>query len=88
LFQINSDFFVRIYFVIFFVRIYFVIFLSEFIQFNYGKYSDEEMYKYAVSQRADYIHDNEISTISRVSNFVGYHRHDKYVEIIITNTLS
>jgi len=62
--------------------------LCEFIRFNYEKYSDEEMYKYAVSQRSEYIPDEEINTVKRVSNFVGDHRYDKNVEIIITNVLS
>jgi hypothetical protein len=62
--------------------------LCEFIRFNYEKYSDEEMYKYAVSQRSEYIPNDEINTVNRVSNFVGDHRYDKHVEIIITDVMS
>ena len=53
------------------------------IEFNYGKFSEDEMDKYGSRQRAEHLSDDESSTIKRVDQFVGNNRNNGYVENVI-----
>lgn len=60
----------------------------EHILYEYGKYSEDEMYKYECDQRDTHIPDDENTTVKRTSQFVGNNRNNGYVDKVLINTFN
>jgi uncharacterized C2H2 Zn-finger protein len=60
----------------------------ESVEFDYGKYSDDEMYKYGTNQREEHLSENDSNTLKKISQYVGNHRNDGYVDNVIIVSLN
>jgi uncharacterized C2H2 Zn-finger protein len=57
------------------------------INYEYGSFSDDEMYKHSVSQRISHISDDNINIIKKVDRYVNNTRNNSNVENVIKSIL-
>ena len=57
------------------------------IEYDYGKFPDDEMEKYGSNQRAEHLSDDESSTIKRVDQFLGNNRNNGYVKNVVKGNI-
>jgi hypothetical protein len=55
----------------------------KYIDYDYGSFSEEEIYAEGLSQRNEYIQKNEIDTIKNVDKFVGNNRNNKILDNVV-----
>jgi hypothetical protein len=60
----------------------------ESVEYDYGKYSEDEMYKYGTNQREEHLSENDSNTLKKISQYVGNHRNDGYVDNVIIVSLN
>jgi hypothetical protein len=60
----------------------------ESVEFDYGKYSEDEMYKYGTNQREEHLSEDDSNTLKKISQYVGNHRNDGYVDNVIIVSLN
>jgi hypothetical protein len=60
----------------------------ESVEFDYGKYSEDEMYKYGTNQRDEHLSNEESNTLKRTSQYVGNHRNNTHVDNVLISTLN
>jgi hypothetical protein len=57
------------------------------IEYEYGPFSEDEMYIHGVNQRFDHIEESDINTIKKVDTFLGNIRNNKSIENIVRSSL-
>ena len=60
----------------------------ESVEYDYGKFSEDEMYKYGTNQREEHLSEDDLNTLKKISQYVGNHRNDGYVDNVIIVSLN
>jgi uncharacterized C2H2 Zn-finger protein len=58
------------------------------VEYDYGKYSDDEMCKFGVGQRENHLSKDESNTLKKVSQYIGNNRNNGYIDSVIIVSLN